>query len=118
MNETAIFCLRPASSEAFDHHDDPSGIFNHLPPKMGLRFAPLNLPLERRLQTLATLITQSLFFMILLINLYMLLNPMCYPLVLSYVIFMYFDKSPGNFGIGVFVETLTSALFRKGWSSY
>lgn len=65
---------------------------------MPLRLAPLNLPLHRRLETLAVAITASLFFVYFGFLCYCILNPFTYPLLIPYFIWLYFDTAPEHGG--------------------
>ncbi|CAD6193730.1 unnamed protein product [Caenorhabditis auriculariae] len=71
-----------------------------MPSMMGIEFAPLNIPLERRLQTVGAL--HFFFFSLLtpavsLILPFYLLTTIVWPLMVAYLIWMYYDwNSPQN----------------------
>jgi 2-acylglycerol O-acyltransferase 2 len=73
----------PESSAKQEHH---------------VRWAPLKIPLERRLQMLAMLIYISLLFICLSAFLYSLLIPLLWPVVIAYLTFVYLDKAPEQGG--------------------
>jgi 2-acylglycerol O-acyltransferase 2 len=60
---------------------------------MGIRFAPLIIPLHRRLETLAVLFATCVFFLSIALLVYACLNPFLYPLLIAYLIWLYYDDS-------------------------
>ncbi|KAI8096552.1 diacylglycerol acyltransferase-domain-containing protein [Halteromyces radiatus] len=63
-----------------------------------VRWAPLKIPLTRRLQMAAILFYISLLLICLSVFTYALLVPFLWPLVIAYVTFIYLDKAPENGG--------------------
>ncbi|ORX57392.1 DAGAT-domain-containing protein [Hesseltinella vesiculosa] len=63
-----------------------------------VRWAPLHIPFQRRLQMLALLFWISLLFICLSIFLGSFLIPVLWPLLIAYVTFVFFDKAPEQGG--------------------
>ncbi|KAF7723745.1 diacylglycerol O-acyltransferase 1 [Apophysomyces ossiformis] len=63
-----------------------------------IRWAPLNVPLERRLQTFAVCFWLSLFFGSIILFIYLATFPVLWPFLIAYVTFILFDKAPENGG--------------------
>jgi 2-acylglycerol O-acyltransferase 2 len=63
-----------------------------------VRWAPLKVPLNRRLQMLAVLFYISLLMLCLSTFIYSFLIPFLWPLLVAYVTFIYLDKAPENGG--------------------
>ena len=64
---------------------------------MPVRFAPLLLPLHRRLETLAVAVSASLFFAFAALLLYCMITPASYPFLIAYFIWIHFDDAPGTY---------------------
>lgn len=63
-----------------------------------VRWAPLKVPLNRRLQMLAVLFYISLLMLCLSTFIYSFLIPFLWPLLIAYVTFIYLDKAPEKGG--------------------
>ncbi len=55
-----------------------------------VRWAPLRIPLQRRLQTLCTLVVYIFPVLMILFNIFILLLPLLWPFYIAYVIWMSF----------------------------
>ncbi|KAJ9050679.1 diacylglycerol O-acyltransferase 1 [Entomophthora muscae] len=64
----------------------------------GLDFAPLCIPMPRRLQTLAVLIQFTLLFQSLAFTMFVIVNPFMWPITAIYFVYMHFDRSYENGG--------------------
>jgi 2-acylglycerol O-acyltransferase 2 len=63
-----------------------------------VRFAPLTVPLHRRLQTLVVALTASIFFLCVGLLVFCLLNPFTYPLLIPYFLWIATDTAPETGG--------------------
>lgn len=67
-------------------------------PKSKIRWAPLNIPLERRLQMMALCTWFFALWICLLVFGYLWTFPWLWPFLIAYLTFVYFDKAPEKGG--------------------
>ena len=63
-----------------------------------MKFAPLVVPPHRRLETLSTALTISIFFVFIALFFYCMMKPITYPVLIPYLIWIYFDEAPDRSG--------------------
>lgn len=91
----AVSEITPPPSE---HGDSAPSTESSAKQEHHVRWAPMKIPLERRLQMLAMLMYVSLLFICLSAFLYSLLIPLLWPVVVAYLTFVYLDKAPEQGG--------------------
>ena len=65
---------------------------------MMARWAPLVLPLRRRLETLAVVVWASALFLVLLVVAVFVATPWLWPFTMAYMLFMFVDDAPTHGG--------------------